>query len=349
MPFIRVRTYNDMAFFMISLRRMATASVATVALSLSPLSAAIAATLNGAGATFPAPLYERYFNDFQQETENQVNYEAIGSGGGIRQFIAGTVDFGGTDAPPKTDEISQMKDGLILVPTAGGAVAVVFNLPISDLKLSREVLPAIFEGEITRWNDAKIAADNPGVTLPNKPIRVVVRSDGSGTSYIFTSHLEALDSEIAANKEPDWPGNTLGGRGNEGVAAEVQRTEGAIGYVQADYASENNMKTAMLENQAGDFVNPTIANANTAMDGLRFNDDFTVANISDPDAGYPIVGITWLMIKTDYGDAEKADSIKKLVEWILTKGQNINNDLQYTKIPQATADRAISQVKSEVK
>jgi phosphate transport system substrate-binding protein len=338
-----------MAFLTISLRRIATASVATVALSLSSLSAAISATLNGAGATFPAPLYERYFNDFKQETGIQVNYEAIGSGGGISQFIAGTVDFGGTDAPPKADEKSQMKDGLILVPTAGGAVAVVFNLPISDLKISREVLPAIFEGKITRWNDAKIAADNPGVSLPNKPIRVVVRSDGSGTSYIFTSHLAAIGSEIAANKEPDWPGNTLGGRGNEGVAAEVQRTEGAIGYVQADYADENGMKMAMLKNKAGDFVKPTIANANTAMEGLQFNDDFTVPNISDPEAGYPIVGITWLMVKTDYSDAEKADSIKKLVEWILTKGQSLNNELNYTKIPTATAEKAISQVKSEVK
>jgi phosphate transport system substrate-binding protein len=337
-----------MAFLTIVLRRVATASAATVALSLSSLSS-LAATLNGAGATFPAPLYERYFNDFKQETGIQVNYEAIGSGGGISQFIAGTVDFGGTDAPPKAEEKSQMKDGLILVPTAGGAVAVVYNLPVSELKLSREVLPAIFEGEITRWNDAKIAADNPGVSLPNKRIRVAVRSDGSGTSYIFTSHLAEIGSSIAGNKEPDWPGNTIGGRGNEGVAAEVQRTEGGIGYVQASYATENNMKMAMLENKVGDFLKPTIANANTAMDGLQFNDDFTVANISDPEAGYPIVGITWLMIKTDYSDPEKADNIKKLVEWILTKGQSLNNELQYTKIPQGTVDRAISEVKSDVK
>lgn len=338
-----------MAFLTIALRRVATASAATFALSFSSLSAAIAATLNGAGATFPAPLYERYFNEFKQESGIQVNYEAIGSGGGISQFIAGTVDFGGTDAPPKADEISQMKDGVILVPTAGGAVAVVYNLPVNDLKLSREVLPAIFEGEITRWNDAKIAADNPGVSLPDKPIRVAVRSDGSGTSYVFTAHLEAIGSSIAGDKEPDWPGNIVGGRGNAGVAAEVQRTEGAIGYVQADYATENNMKMALVENQAGDFVKPTIANANTAMEGLRFKDDFTVDNVTDPDAGYPIVGITWLMVKTDYGNAEKAESIKTLIEWILTDGQNINNELQYTKIPAATATQAINKVKSEVK
>lgn len=343
-----------MTFSTTNWRRAMTISVATFALSVSSLGAiAQALTLNGAGASFPKPLYDRYFSEFKKQKNHQVNYEAIGSGGGIKQFIADTVDFAGSDAPPKPAEIAKMKHGMLLVPTAGGAVAVAYNLPgVSDLKLSRETLPAIFMGKITRWNDAKIAAQNPGVNLPDRPIRVAVRSDGSGTTFIFTSHLSAISSEFAdkvgANKAPTWPGTTVGGAKNAGVAAVVQQNEGAIGYVEADYATQNKLSTAMIENKAGSFVAPTLADANKALEGVEFNNDFTTKNSQDPSDGYPIVGVTWLLVKKQYGDAEKAAVMKELVEWILTDGQDINGELQYTEIPNTVAQRAISSIKEGV-
>src|SRR4028119_1638158 len=205
-------------------RRAATVSVATVALSLGSVYAAIAqtVTLNGAGATFPKPLYDRYFDAFKKEANIQVNYEGIGSGGGIKQFIADTVDFAGSDAFPKTDDQGKMAKGVIMVPTAGGAVSVVYNLPgVTNLKLSRSVLPAIFAGQITRWNDPKIAKDNPSVSLPDRPIKLAVRADGGGTTVIFTNHLSAVDSyfksRVGVNKSPAWPANPLKGKGNPGV------------------------------------------------------------------------------------------------------------------------------------
>lgn len=336
-----------MIFSTATLRRVATISVTTIALSVSAFGAiAEAITLNGAGASFPKPLYDRYFAEIKNKTDIQVNYEAIGSGGGIRQFIADTVDFAGSDANPKAEEKAQMKKGIIMVPTAGGAVAVIYNLPgVNNMQLSRDVLPKIFMGEITNW---KQVAPN----LPDKPIRVVVRSDSSGTTEIFTGHLAAISSafseKVGENKAPTWPGQTLGGEKNAGVAAVVQRTEGAIGYVQADYAFENKLRMAKVQNKAGQYVEPTIANANTAFEGVKFNDDFTTQNANDPDSGYPIIGVTWLLIKERYDDAEKAEAIKDVVEWILTDGQAINNSLQYTKIPNAIAQQAIAKVNSGI-
>ncbi|MDC0835802.1 phosphate ABC transporter substrate-binding protein PstS [Geitlerinema sp. CS-897] len=331
-------------------RRVVTVSAATLAMSVGSIAQAV--TLNGAGASFPKPLYDRYFSEIQTQTGLQVNYEAIGSGGGIRQFIAGTTDFGGTDAPPSEEEIAQMEDGLILIPTAGGAVAVVYNLPgIENLNLSRDVLPKIFSGEISRWNDPALAAANPGVSLPDKPIRVSVRADGSGTTFIFTRHLAALSGDFVATKSPDeWPSaaNVQGGRGNSGVAALVQQNEGAVGYVQASYAAENNMQYALLENASGEFVAPIpVANADRALENMEFstaNNRFIPQGLEDPSEGYPIVGVTWLMLKENYEDAEKAAAIQTIVQWILNDGQDINGELQYTRIPGSVAQAAISAV-----
>ncbi|MBO9998966.1 MAG: phosphate ABC transporter substrate-binding protein PstS [Cyanobacteria bacterium SID2] len=343
-----------MIFSTAVLRRVATISAATFAMSVGSLTTSIAqaVTLNGAGATFPKPLYDRYFAEIQSKTGIQINYEAIGSGGGIRQFIAGTTDFGGTDAPPSADDIAQMEDGLILVPTAGGAVAVVYNLPgVDNLKITREALPKIFSGEISRWNDPAITSANPGVTLPNKPIRVSVRADGSGTTFIFTRHLAALSNAFIATKSPDeWPSaaNVQGGRGNSGVAALVQQNEGAIGYVQASYAAENDMKYALLQNKSLEFVAPIpVANADLALETMEFSTEdnhFIPQGLEDPEQGYSIVGVTWLMIKENYGDSDKAEAIETMVQWILEDGQDINNDLQYTRIPGLVAADAIAAV-----
>lgn len=335
-----------MIFYGIALRRVVTASVVTVAVSFASVGAAIAQTLNGAGASFPAPLYQRYFAEYEKETGVRVNYNSVGSGAGIRQFIAGTVDFAGSDAPPEQSEISQMNRGVVMVPTAGGAVAVVYNLQgVGNLQISRDALAKIFSGEFTNWKQVNSS-------LPDKPIRVVVRADGSGTTYIFTSHLSAISSafrsRIGANKAPNWGFNTLSGPKNDGVAAVVQRTDGAIGYVQDTYARQNNIPTAKIQNKAGRYVEPSLAEANKALEGVTFNADFTTANANDPNDGYPIVGVTWLLLYKQYPDAAKATQVKNLMAWILTKGQAINGQLEYTRIPSSVTQRALGAVNSSI-
>lgn len=335
---------------------VATALVTTV-IGFSPLLTAVAQaeTLNGAGATFPAPLYERYAREVRKKhPELRVNYQAIGSGGGIRQTIAGTVDFGASDAAMKDDEIAKVKNGVILVPTAGGAVSVVYNLPgVNRLRLSRKTLPDIFSGKITNWNDAKIKADNPGVNLPNQPIRFVVRADGSGTTFIFTNHLSSISpyfkGRIRANTAPKWTlPNVLKGKGNPGVAALVARTPGSIGYVEYDYATKNNLRSAEIQNRKGEFVAPSLAAANAALSTVTFPANYRVF-VGDPAQGYPIVGLTWMMIYQRYSNPSKADAIKKWINWVLRDGQQFNDDLNYTKIPQDVVNRVLQTVNSTVK
>jgi phosphate transport system substrate-binding protein len=274
-----------MSFSTPTVRRIVTTSVVTSTVVLGSVfttTAQQSVTLNGAGATFPAPLYERYSREFKKGNPSiQVNYQAIGSGGGIRQFMAGTVDFGGSDAAMKDDEIAKVSRGTILVPTAGGAVAVIYNLPgASGLKLSRAVLPEIFAGRITKWNDAKIAKDNPGVNLPNSNIRSVVRADGSGTTFIFTNHLSTISSyfkgRIGANTAPTWTTNPIKSRGNAGVAASVKRTPGSIGYVEYSYAKENNIPTALVQNRQNKFIAPSVQTADEALDTVQFPANYRV-------------------------------------------------------------------------
>ncbi|HEY9846617.1 MAG TPA: phosphate ABC transporter substrate-binding protein PstS, partial [Candidatus Caenarcaniphilales bacterium] len=288
-----------MAFSKTTLRRTVTTSAVTVAFAFGPLLTAIAQalTLNGAGATFPEPLYQRYFAEFSKKNPGlQVNYQGIGSGGGIKQMIAGTVDFAGSDAAMTDEEIAKVSRGVMLVPTAGGAVSVVYNLPgVTNLKLSRTVLPAIFAGKISRWNDPKIAADNPGVNLPNQPIRPVVRADSSGTTFIFTNHLSAVDpyfrGRIGADKAPRWVKAFVKGKGNPGVAAQVKRTPLSIGYVEYAFAKQNQLQTALVQKKDGQFIAPDLASANQALATVKFPTNFRVFE-GDPAQGYPITGLT---------------------------------------------------------
>lgn len=340
-----------------TLGKVATVSMATVAIAVGGASEAVAqnVTLNGAGASFPKPLYDRYLREFKEDTGIQVNYEAIGSGGGIRQFTQETVDFGGSDAAMTDEEIAKVDRGVILVPTAGGAVSVTFNLPgigNEELQIPSEVLPMMFMGEIDSWNDPRIAEANPNVDLPNLPVRPVVRSDGSGTTFIFTNHLSAVsdefESEVGTGKAPDWTGNPTGGAQNAGVASTVQQTPGAIGYVQASYAVENDIPQAKLENaNTGNYVAPTLEEANRALAAVDFPQNFRVFE-GNPAEGYPIVGMTWMMVYQQYDDPQKAQAIKDLVEWIHTEGQDINGSLQYTEIPESVGERAIRTVNDNV-
>ncbi len=350
-----------MILFTTTFRRAVTTSAVTLAITfgsaLTAISQAAAVTLNGAGATFPKPLYDRYIAEFSKDHNDiQINYEGIGSGGGIKQLIAGTVDFAGSDAAMEQKEIDQIPKehgGVMFVPTAGGAVAVVYNIPgVSKLQLSRKVLPAIFDGKITRWNDPAITADNKNVNLPDQPIKTVVRADGSGTTFIFTNHLSAVDGDfktkVGASKQPTWPGNPLKGKGNPGVAALVKQTPGSIGYVEAQVATQSGLSKADVQNQKLRFVSPTVKETETALKNIKFNDDFRVdfSKLADPADGYPIAGLTWLMFYKQYDSPEKAQAVQTLIDWIFTKGQDINPGLEYTKIPQPIAEQVNTAVKN---
>ncbi|HEY9909759.1 MAG TPA: phosphate ABC transporter substrate-binding protein PstS [Thermosynechococcaceae cyanobacterium] len=341
------------------IRRVIAASAVTAAVTIAPILSAIAQTvsLTGAGATFPVPLYDKYINEFKKENPGiNVSYQGIGSGAGIRQVIAEVVQFGGSDAAMTDAEIAKVpssRGGIILVPTAGGAVSVVYNLPgVSNLKLSKAVLPEIFAGRITRWNDGRIAKDNPGVNLPNSEIKTVVRADGSGTTFIFTNHLSAINpyfkGRVGVGTAPKWTTNSIKGRGNPGVAQQVSRTEGSIGYVEYAYADQNKLQMASVQNKKGEFVAPSLDSANAALKSVRLPENNRIF-IGDPEDGYPIVGLTWMMIYKQYPKPEEAAAIKKWVGWVLTKGQDLNDDLKYTSIPQSDRQRIIDTVNREVK
>jgi phosphate transport system substrate-binding protein len=259
-----------MVLFTKSWRRGFIVTLAVAAFSLSLITSAVAAvTLNGSGATFPKPLYDRYFSQMRSANQITVNYEGTGSGAGIKALIAGTVDFAGSDALMTPAQISQVKRGVMAIPTAGGAVAVVYNLPgVNNVKLNADAMKGIFEGKITRWNDAKIAGiAGQAKNLPNSAIRVVVRADSSGTTFIFSNHLQAIGSSIKGAAQPSWPGSPLSGQGNPGVAGLVRQTAGSIGYVQDTYARQNNLQTAFIQNKAGRFVDPSLAEAEKALAG----------------------------------------------------------------------------------
>ena len=346
-----------MVFYTSVLNRVATTTVCATAVALGSMFTAVAKaeTLNGAGATFPAPLYVQYAREVKKKNpELSINYQAIGSGGGISQFTAGTVDFGASDAAMTDGEISKVKNGVVLVPTAGGAVSIVYNLPgVSELKLSRKTLPGIFSGQITKWNDEQIKADNPGVNLPDIPIKAVVRADGSGTTFIFTNHLSSISpyfkGRIGTSKSPSWTiPNVLKGKGNPGVANLVSRTQGSIGYVEYQYAQTNKLKSALVQNRQGQFVEPSLEGANQALSTVSFPDNFRVF-VGDPDQGYPIVGLTWIMIYKNYPNPAKGEAVKKWVNWILTDGQQYNDSLNYTRIPSSVANQVLQTVNNTVK
>ncbi len=302
-----------------------------------------AADLTGAGATFPNPIYQKWFYDYAQRTGVKINYQSIGSGGGIRQLTEGTVDFGASDAPMSDDELAAAKGEVLHFPTVIGAVAVTYNLPGVDtfLKLSPDVLADIFLGGITKWNDSRIAELNPGVSLPSEDILVVHRSDGSGTTFIFTDYLSAVSdawrSGPGKGKDVAWPVG-LGGKGNEGVAGQVKQTPGSIGYVELAYANQNGLAVAELRNQAGDFVKPSIEGATAAAAGvaaaLPADTDFRVSIVNAPGAdAYPISSFTWLLVYQDMQDGAAAKKLVDFIRWALTEGESEAAALDYAPLP----------------
>lgn len=287
--------------------------------------------LVGAGASFPAPLYQRWFQDFNQKHPKvQINYQSVGSGAGVEQFTKGTVDFGASDTAMKDDEIAKVGDkGVTLLPMTAGSIVLAYNLPevTGEVKLPRQVYTDILLGKIKNWNDPAIAKANSGVKLPDQAITVVHRSDGSGTTGVFTKHLSTISPEwktkVGDGKTVQWPVG-VGAKGNEGVTAQIQQTKGAVGYVEYGYAKNNNLKFAALENKDGKFVVPTDQSASKTLEAVKLPDNLR-AFITDPEGAeaYPIVTYTWMLVPKKVSDPEKAKAIEAMVEYGLTDGQKI--------------------------
>lgn len=300
------------------------------------------ASLTGAGATFPYPLYSKWFDVFGKDHAGvNINYQSIGSGGGIQQIIAQTVDFGASDAPMKDDELAKAPAPLLHIPTVAGAVVVVYNVQgiNSGLKLTPETLAKIFMGTITNWNDAALKADNADLQLPDKDIAVVHRSDGSGTTSIFTDYLASANSDwkdnVGKGKEVNWPVG-IGGKGNEGVGGQVSQTDGSIGYVELAYATQNKLSTASIKNKAGKFVEGTVENTTAALAAavIKLPDDFRGSIVNqDGDNAYPISGLTYLLIYKDQKDQNKGKALVAFVSWAIHSGNGYAKDLQYAPLP----------------
>ena len=309
-------------------------SAAAVSSAAGPIS------LNGAGATFPYPLYSKWIAEYNKQFPNiRINYQSIGSGGGIRQIIAGTVDFGATDAPMKDDEAKQAPGKLFHIPTTIGAVVITYNLPEVSvaLKLSPEVLAEIYLGKVTKWNDAKIAADNAGAKLPAKDIAVVYRTDGSGTTNVYTDYLSAVSpawkEKVGAGKSVKWPVG-LGAKGNEGVSGQLKTTPYTIGYIERAYATQNKLPMAELKNKSGKFIAPTGAAMSAAAEGVEMPPELYVSLVnSAAEAAYPISGYTYLLVYADAKDADKGEAIAKYVWWALHDGQKFAEQLDYAPLP----------------
>ncbi len=313
--------------------------------------------LTGAGATFPYPLYSKWFSDYATATGVRINYQSIGSGGGIRQLSEGTVDFGATDGPMTDEELGKAKGGAILhFPTVLGAVAVAYNLPgfQGELRLSGPVVADIFLGNIKKWNDPRIAALNPGVSLPSSDILVVHRSDGSGTTYVFSDYLSAVSPAWARGpgrgKDVAWP-TGLGGKGNEGVAGQIKQIPGAIGYVELAYANQNNLPVAAIQNAAGAFIKPSIAAVTAAAAGVAAqlppDTDYRISIVNSPGAeAYPISSFTWLLLYRQQTDSVKARKLKDFLRWALREGEKQAAALDYAPLPAAMADRLVQRLDS---
>jgi len=305
--------------------------------------------LNAAGATFPYPIYSKWFDVYHTAHPNlQINYQSIGSGGGIRQLQAGTVDFGASDVPVTDEQLAQFKVKVLHFPTVLGAVVPTYNIAgvSGELNFTQKALAGIYLGTITKWNDSEIAKANPGVNLPNTDIVVIHRSEGSGTSFIWTDFLAKVSDEWKnkvgkAAASVNWPVG-LGGKGNEGVTGLVKQTPNAIGYIELIYAVQNNIPYGKVQNAAGKFVKADLAGvtAAAAADAKNIPDDFRVSitNAAGPTV-YPIASFTWLLIPAQIQDAAKRDAIKDFLKWMLTDGQNYNEGLSYAQLPKAVVAR----------
>lgn len=325
----------------------------TLAFGLSPTASA-QMMINGAGATFPYPIYSKWFDAYAQvDPSVRFNYQSIGSGGGQKQILAQTVDFGASDGPMSDDNLSKAPAKILHIPTVAGADVVAYNLPGNPaLKLDADTIAGIFLGEIKKWNDGKITALNPGVTLPDQEIVVVHRSDGSGTTYIWTDYLSKISSEwktkVGTNTSVNWP-TGIGGKGNEGVAGQIKQTPGALGYVELIYAIQNKMPYADVKNASGKFVKPSLDSITAAMATAQIPEDFRFSITNAPgDNAYPICGATWLLVYEQQKDATKGKKLVEFLKWAQKDGEKMARDLDYAPLPEALQVRVLKRI-NEIK
>jgi phosphate transport system substrate-binding protein len=320
--------------------------------------------LQGCGGTFPAPLYKRWFLEFYRLPPNvRTSYQAIGSGAGVRQFSEGLVNFGASDESLSRRKLEQVEKelaernggqpvGVLQLPMTAGSVALCYNLPGNpEVRLSRRAYLGVLLGEVLYWDDEAIARDNPGVDLPHAPLTFVRRAEGSGTTYVFTSHVVAVagalkvktPSWLVAGKSLDWPAEMIGGKGNNGVAALIQQTPGALGYVETGYAELTHLPMAVLQNRAGAFVGPTAENSRRALLEAHLDEDLRAA-VHDPKGkdAYPIVTFTWVLVRKRYADEQVAQNLKALLRFCLTEGQQYSSDLGYIPLPEGIARKGLA-------
>ena len=309
--------------------------------------------LNGAGATFPYPMYSKWFSEYNKlHPDVQINYQSIGSGGGIRQVLNGTVDFGATDGPMTDEQLKEAKVKILHIPTVMGADVPAYNVPgvSGEIKFTQEVLANIFLGKITSWNDPAIAKANPGVNFPNQPIVVVHRSDGSGTTYIFTDYLSKISKEwestVGKGTSVKWPIG-LGGKGNEGVAGQVRQLSGSIGYVELIYAVQNNISYGSVRNAAGNFVKASLDGVTEAAASVKtMPADFRVSITNAPGkTAYPISSFTWLLIPVQAKDPKKGKIIADFLDWMVNDGQKMTNQLSYAPLPENVVEKVKAALK----
>ncbi|HZP62781.1 MAG TPA: phosphate ABC transporter substrate-binding protein PstS [Terriglobales bacterium] len=326
--------------------------IAVLCLALT-LPAIAQTTLNGAGATFPYPMYSKWFSEYHKlHPDAEINYQSIGSGGGIRQVLAGTVDFGASDGPMSDEQLAQSKVKILHVPTVLGAVVPAYNIPgvSGEIKFTPEALAGIFLGKITAWNDNALTSANPGVNLPNQPIIVIHRSDGSGTTFIFTDYLSKVSpewqSQVGKNTSVKWPVG-LGGKGNEGVAGMIRQMQGAIGYIELIYAVQNKIPYGTVKNSAGSFVKASLDSVTAAAGSVKnMPADFRVSITNAPGKdAYPISSFTWLLIPVKSKDAARGKIISDFLNWMVDDGQKMAAELTYAPLPANVA----SKVKTEIK
>ena len=322
-----------------------TGAVFTILISAFTFPSKGATQLNGAGATFPSPIYQRWGQDYNKTNPDvQVNYQSIGSGAGVKQFVAGTVDFGASDAAMSDEEIAKAPAGVVMLPMTAGSIVLAYNLPgVTDLKLSRDAYTGIFLGTVAKWNDPVIAKENPGVTLPDMPISVAYRSDGSGTTFVFTQHLSAVSADfkgkVGVGKQVTWPVG-VGGKGNEGVTALVKQSPGAIGYVEYGYATHTGLAFATLQNKSGAFVKPTPASGAATLATVQLPANLRIWPTDPVGAdNYPIATFTWIVVPKTFPDKAKWAVLKAWLTYDLTEGQKVADSLGYIPLPAPVVEK----------
>ncbi len=308
--------------------------------------------INGAGATFPYPIYSKWFDEYAKvDPSVRFNYQSIGSGGGQKQILAQTVDFGASDGPMSDDNLGKAPGKILHIPTVAGADVLSYNLPGDPkLKMDGQTIVDLFLGKITKWNDPRIIGQNPEVKLPDVDVVVVHRSDGSGTTYIWVDYLSSVskewESKVGRGTSVNWPAG-LGGKGNEGVTGQIKQLPGAVGYVELAYAIQNKLPYAAVKNSAGTYISPTLQSITAALATAKIPEDFRFSMVNPPgEKAYPIAGCTWLLVYEQQKDSAKGKKLVEFLNWAITKGEGMAESLNYAALPESVQKQVLDRIKT---